>query len=181
MATPLTAGCVALLARVPTQEARYRQPHCSILKATLIAGAVRLPGQAAADALLDSAQGYGRVNVERSLHGCNSAAKARALRTGQISTNSLALIGCDQHPAHRAGLQRLSRCRADQQPQPHRHQSGGKRYVGNQGGNSLTADSKNNVEVVQVANAPAGNWKIDVVASNVSQGPQDFALAAVKV
>ena len=45
----------------------------------------------------------------------------------------------------------------------------------------LRLDAGNNIEVVQVTRAAAGTWTIDVVASNVSAGPQDFALAAVVV
>jgi hypothetical protein len=60
---------------------------------------------------------------------------------------------------------------------------GGRRYVGNQGAGSglMTMDSRNNVEVVQVSDAPAGTWTFVVVASSVTQGPQDFALAAVLI
>ena len=50
------------------------------------------------------------------------------------------------------------------------------RYVGNQDGASLTMDANNNVEVVQVRRPVAGGWTIEVVGSNVSQGPQPFAL-----
>jgi len=60
----------------------------------------------------------------------------------------------------------------------------GKRYVGNQptsAGSILTLDATNNVEVIQVAKAKKGSWTLDVVASNVSTGSQDFALAAVLV
>jgi hypothetical protein len=58
----------------------------------------------------------------------------------------------------------------------------GKRYVGNQkaaSGSSLKLDATNNVEVVDVLKAKAGKWTLDVIAGNVSVGPQDFALAAV--
>jgi serine protease AprX len=47
--------------------------------------------------------------------------------------------------------------------------------------NAMTLDATNNVELVQVKNAAKGKWTLDVVASNVSAGPQDFALAAVLV
>jgi len=60
----------------------------------------------------------------------------------------------------------------------------GKTYVGNQrriANASLAADSNNNVELVQVANARKGSWSISVVASNVPKGPQDYALAAVAI
>ena len=42
-------------------------------------------------------------------------------------------------------------------------------------------DTSNNVELVEVAKAKKGTWTIDVVASNVASGPQDFALAVVAV
>jgi serine protease AprX len=41
----------------------------------------------------------------------------------------------------------------------------------------LTAfDSENNVEVVRITNPPAGIYRIQVLASNILQGPQDYAL-----
>jgi serine protease AprX len=53
----------------------------------------------------------------------------------------------------------------------------GTRTVGNQiAGGGMTLDKKNNVEVVHVAQPTPGAWKIEVVGSNVPQGPQDFAL-----
>ena len=60
----------------------------------------------------------------------------------------------------------------------------GKRYVGNQPRGAaamLTLDDKNNVELVQVGKARKGAWKVDIVASSVARGPQDFAVAAVLI
>jgi hypothetical protein len=60
----------------------------------------------------------------------------------------------------------------------------GKKYVGNHTAaapNAMTLDATNNVELVHVKKAKKGTWTLDVVASNVSAGPQDFALAAVLV
>ena len=57
-------------------------------------------------------------------------------------------------------------------------------HLGNgqgRGRGGLLLDSRNNVEVLQIEGAAAGRWTLDVVASNVPQGPQDFALAAVLV
>jgi hypothetical protein len=51
------------------------------------------------------------------------------------------------------------------------------RYVGNQPAvGAATLDSKSNVEVVHVTQPTAGAWKIEVIAANVPQGRQDFAL-----
>jgi serine protease AprX len=53
----------------------------------------------------------------------------------------------------------------------------GTRFVGNQAqAGSVTLDSANNVEMVDVSAAAAGQWRIDVVGSNVPEGPQEFAL-----
>ena len=40
-------------------------------------------------------------------------------------------------------------------------------------------DAANNVEMVDVPSAAAGNWSIEVVGANVPQGPQPFALVIV--
>lgn len=56
----------------------------------------------------------------------------------------------------------------------------GKRYVGNQtAGAILAMDTKNNVEVVHIEKPGAGKWKIEIIGSNIPNGPQDFALVYV--
>ncbi len=53
--------------------------------------------------------------------------------------------------------------------------------VGNQPeGGPLAFDTSNNVEVVQVASAAAGAWTVEVVGSNVPQGPQRYALGGAR-
>jgi hypothetical protein len=58
-------------------------------------------------------------------------------------------------------------------------------YTGNggvAGAGPMALDASNNVELVQVAGAPAGTWAIEVVASNVAGGgKQDFAVVGVMV
>ena len=63
MATPLTAGALAVLRQHLRQNLHITSPSAALLKATLIAGATRLPGIAAAGAVVDPHQGYGRVDV----------------------------------------------------------------------------------------------------------------------
>ena len=56
----------------------------------------------------------------------------------------------------------------------------GARFVGNQPRpGSVTLDSANNVELVEVPSAVAGQWRIDVVGANVPEGPQEFALVII--
>jgi len=56
----------------------------------------------------------------------------------------------------------------------------GTRFVGNQAqSGSVTLDSSNNVELVDVLSAASGEWRIDVVGANVPEGPQEFALVII--
>jgi len=50
-------------------------------------------------------------------------------------------------------------------------------HAGNQPSGTLTMDTANNVEVIEVRRPKPGTWRIAVVGSNVARGPQDFALA----
>jgi len=50
-------------------------------------------------------------------------------------------------------------------------------FVGNGGDPGAGAfDSKNNVELVHIPQAASGDYRIQVIASNVATGPQPFAL-----
>jgi subtilisin family serine protease len=183
MATPLTSGAVALLREFLRTSQGIAQPSAALLKGLLIAGAQRLPGTASSKVLLDNHQGYGRVNLDRSVKSVLSTVDHAGLKTGEKGTVSLKV------PAGQKTL-RIVLCYSDF---PGRGlindlnlivtSPTGKKAVGNQpsGSRSLALDSANNVEVVEVAKAKAGTWTVDVVASNVAKGPQDFAIAAVLV
>lgn len=181
MATPLVAGCLALIREHLRKAHQLARPSAALLKAVLIAGAQRLPGGGAV--LADNDQGFGRVDLERSLRRLRLATDATGLRTGQqrehvlqVSGSSrtlrVALAYCDWPGKGLINNLNLIVTAPS-----------GRRYVGNQraGSGLLALDSHNNTELVQVANAAAGTWRIEVVASNVTQGPQDYALAAVLV
>jgi len=133
--------------------------------------------------LLDNHQGFGRVNLDRSLKKVLATVDGNGLKTGEKSTVSITV------PAGQKTL-RFVLCYSDF---PGRGlindlnlivtSPTGKKTVGNQpaGSTGLGLDSTNNVEVIQVSKAKRGKWTVDVVASNVAKGPQDFALAAVLV
>ena len=185
MATPLTAGALVVLRQYLRTKLGVANPSAALLKALLIAGAERLPGTAPAKALLDSHQGFGRVNLDRSVRRPIVTVDGPGLKTGGHSATAVKV------PAGKKTL-RIVMCYSDfpgvtlinnlnlivTDP-------AGTRYVGNQssasGSASLTLDAKNNTEVIEVAKARAGTWTADVIASNVSTGPQDFALVAVLV
>jgi hypothetical protein len=55
----------------------------------------------------------------------------------------------------------------------------GTKHVGNQPAGGTSFDTANNVEAVHVEEPMSGDWTVEVVGSNVPQGPQDFALVAI--
>ncbi|MBI3628713.1 MAG: S8 family serine peptidase [Candidatus Rokubacteria bacterium] len=184
MATPLTAGAVAVLREFLRTKQSLARPSAALLKALLIAGAQRLPGTAPANTIRDNHQGLGRVNLDRSTTRPLATIDGPGLKTGGKSTLTVKV------PAANKTL-RIALCYSDFPGATLINNlnlivtdPGGRRYVGNQSSSArgtLALDATSNVEVVQVTKAKTGNWTVDVVASNVSVSPQDFALAAVLV
>jgi serine protease AprX len=182
MATPLTAGAVALVREFLRKKQGVANPSAALMKATLIAGAQRLPKTAPAGTILDNDQGFGRVNLDRSMKKTLCTVEGTPLQTGQKSTTTITV------PAGSGNL-RIAMAYTDFPGDSLVNNlnlivtaPSGTRYTGNQktsAGGSLALDSTNNVEVVDITSAAAGKWTIDVVASSVSPGPQDFALAAI--
>jgi serine protease AprX len=155
------------------------------LKACLIAGATRLPGTAAPSAILDNHQGFGRVNLDAVLApspplSARFFEKKPGLNTGQIHTLKLTIKTAGQplrvvmaytdHPGP-ALVNNLNLFVTAPD---------GTRYTGNNGTPGGTSvDTKNNAEGVHVKSAAAGAWRVEIVASNVPMGPQDFALVCI--
>jgi subtilisin family serine protease len=182
MATPLTAGAVALVREYLRKVRKQRSPSAALLKAMLVAGAVRLLGTAGPGTLCDNHQGFGRVNLDAVLAPPAPlktilADQRRGLATGSVASRKVTVLAPGQPlrivlaytdypgPTLVNNLNLLVRG------------PDGERYVGNQPATGATVlDTANNVEVVQVEQAGAGVWTIDVVASNVPSGPQDYAL-----
>ena len=182
MATPLTAGATALVREFLRTKKGVANPSAALVKALLIAGAQRLPGTAPAGALLDNHQGFGRVSLDRSMQRVVAVIEGNGLATGQSSTLTInvpstgktlrIVLAYTDFPGD-ALVNNLNLVAAD---------PSSKGFVGNQSGSSsgtLALDTTNNVEVIEAKNAKKGNWTINVIASNVPSGPQDFALAAV--
>jgi hypothetical protein len=184
MATPLTSGALAVLREFLRTKRAIASPSAALLKALLIAGAQRLPGTAPAGTLGDHHQGYGRVNLDGALKRPLATIEGAGLATGQQATHTIVVptasntfrivLAYSDFPGP-ALVNNLNLIVAD---------PAGRRYIGNQSpaaGNALTLDTTNNVEVIHASNAKKGNWTVNVVGSNVSSGPQDYALAAVLV
>jgi serine protease AprX len=182
MATPLTAGAVALLRQFFRTKKSIAAPSAALLKATLICGARRMPlPYVPAGALLDNHQGFGRVDLDKVLSPAGGAVfgfqdVAPGLRTGQSSET--AVTAASSRPL------RVVLAYSDYPGKGLKNNlnlilvaPNGSRRVGNATGTSLGFDTKNNVELVEIAAPAAGVWRIQVVGSNVPKGPQPFALA----
>ena len=183
MATPLAAGAIGLIREYLRTQKRVRAPSAALLKATLIAGAVRI-GKHAKVGVADNHQGFGRVDLAAVLTPAKPLVSefhdVRAgLRTGEIKRFTVKLKS--------AGALRVVLAYSDY-PGPALVNNlnlvaispRGQRYVGNQSeAGTLLLDTRNNVEVVHIARAAAGEWTLEVVASNIARGPQDFALVCI--
>jgi subtilisin family serine protease len=181
MATPLTAGAVALVRQFFRVRQNISSPSAALLKATLICGARRMPlSYVPSGALVDNHQGFGRVDLDTVLSPTDGASfgfkdVAPGLQTGDsseftitaVNTRKLRVVlAYSDYPGR--GLKNnlnLLLTAPD-----------GTRRLGNAQGAQLTFDLKNNVELVEVAAPAPGSWRVQVVASNVPEGPQPFAL-----
>ena len=124
----------------------------------LIAGSVRLPGQVPSGVQLDPAQGFGRVDLDRSLRRMKIAAEGAGLQTGQSASRTLTITG-----ARRA--LRIVMAYSDYPGTTLINNLNlivtgpdGRRYTGNQHNRvkALVLDGRNNVEVVHIGKAKAG-------------------------
>jgi serine protease AprX len=178
MSTPLTAGAVGVVREYLRTRQAIAAPSAALLKATLIAGATYLRGPAGD---FDNHQGFGRVNLDAIL---NPQAPATVLfldrpgiNTGDMDDRAIGVTSA-------AAPLRIVLAYSD---------FPGPRLVNNLNlivrapdgtvsvGNSRAIgahdfDTGNNVELVHLGQPALGTYRIQVVASNVPQGPQPFAL-----
>jgi hypothetical protein len=187
MATPLTAGAVAVLRQYLRTTQKISKPSAALLKAALIAGAVRIPSATASGPLVDDAQGYGRVDLDAVVAPAPATATfvdvGPGLRTGGLystglkvksSTKPLRIVLAYSDYPGRTLVNNLNLIVTGPD---------GRKHIGNVAGSSAGAslDAKNNVEVVHIPSPRKGDWKIDVVGANVAHGPQPFALVTIAV
>jgi hypothetical protein len=204
MASPTLAG-VAALARqyfmagyYPSGRARQAdafEPSAALLKATLVAGAQAMTGSSAGT-FPNQTQGFGRVNLDDSLYFEGDAASRRlwvaeepsGLAVGEEATFELevqsggdlkiALTWTDLAGATGSSLALVNDLDlVVEGPQGTFHGNvfaNGQSQVG-----AEVSDRRNVEELVFVPGAPAGLYRVRVVAHNVPQGRQAFALAAV--
>ena len=196
MATPLVAGCVAVVRETLVKNG-MPAPSAALIKALLINGAGNLPGQyspSEAGASPNSASGWGRVNLAGSiiLPGNNpngGFGDGGPLKQGQESTFTIKVPARKAVPASRAHTTatgptlKITLVWTD--PPGAKLQNdldlivkaaNGVERHGNMG-TGKGFDRVNNVEQVVWENVPAGNLTITIRAFHITQFAQPWAYA----
>jgi subtilisin family serine protease len=192
MAAPLVAGCAALVREYYVATRGHAAPSAALLKATLVNSTRHLPG---ADAIADfnvlpnMHQGFGVVNMPFAYpNPMQPLLRLEFLDDWQTPASSFTVTG--QRRRFQVGVAagvRLSICLVWTDAPGRALQNnlnllvelpGGVKVPGNQ--NLPLAlgpvDQENNVELVRVDAPAAGNYLIQIFASNLLTADQDFAL-----
>lgn len=185
MATPLAAGCAAVVRQFLTAAGGTANPSAALMKAMLINGAVPIKGQYTppeVGAVPDISEGFGRVNIPATLgpFAPNAVLKfqdeATALETGQ--QEQLTVTVAAGHKQLKATLVWTDPAGATLQNDLDLIVAGanGEERHGNVAAGSPDFDRSNNVEQVTWTNPPAGDAVITVRAFHISQSAQSYAL-----
>lgn len=185
MATPLTAGGVAVIRQFLRTKTNIQKPSAALLKATLVHGAKRMNYRYAAEAgsgLYDMEQGWGLVNIKESVSPVSGNIayidRKVGLKTGEVASFETEINASNipfkvtmvysDYPG--PGLiNNLNLVVTD---------PNGRRYHGNIFEEPFDSrlDTVNNVEAVFIQDPVKGKYKIEVIGSNVIEQVQDFAL-----
>jgi serine protease AprX len=185
MATPLTAGGVAVIRQFLREKAQIQKPSAALLKATVIHGAKRMKYRYAAEVrngLYDMEQGWGLVNIKESVSPISGKTvymdQKGGLKTGEVAAFETDINGSNapfkvtmvysDFPG--PGLiNNLNLVVTD---------PNGKRYHGNifEEPSDSRFDTVDNVEVVFILDPVKGRYKIEVIGANIVEQVQDFAL-----
>jgi hypothetical protein len=182
MATPLVAGCVAVVRVYLAKVHGINKPSAALLKALMVNGAQRMTGQYAPSevgAVPDISEGFGRVNVGEVVGPTGVRQfwdEGKQLDTGEDETRKVTVATAGQSlkatlvwtdPAG-AGLQNDLDLIVRAADGTERH--------GNVPATSASFDRVNNVEQVVWSEIPKGDVSIIVRANRITQATQSYAL-----
>lgn len=184
MATPLVSGGAALVRQYLRETEGIATPSAALVKAILIHAAQYRPYRFAhpqSSQFADNEQGWGRVDLSQILTPATPANVVFIDATEGLPANHqheftinvvdasaplrITLVYTD-YPG-RDLINNLNVFAFD---------PNGGYTIGNDFARAGVTDSDNNVEGIIVSEPTPGEWRIRVVASNVPQGPQDYAL-----
>jgi serine protease AprX len=184
MATPLVAGCVAVVREYLAKTHRRNNPSAALLKALIINAAHNMTGQyvpSEIGPIPDNSEGFGRVNVGEVVAPTGQVqfwdeGDGNRLDTGQEEARTVTVATASQtikatlvwtDPAGSALQNDLDLIL--------RAADGAERH-GNVPANSTGFDRVNNVEQVTWSNVPKGDVKIITHANRITQATQSYAL-----
>jgi hypothetical protein len=182
MATPLAAGCAAVVCEYLAKAHGVNRPSAALLKALLINGAHPMAGQYVppeVGVIPNISEGFGRINVKEVVAPSGSVQfwdEGTQLDTGEEETRTVTVATAGQtvkatlvwtDPAG-AGLQNDLDLIVRTADGTERH--------GNVPANSTDFDRVNNVEQVTWSQAPQGEVRITVRANRITQATQSYAL-----
>jgi subtilisin family serine protease len=184
MATPLVAGCAAVVRAFLRNQHGLKKPSAALMKAMIINGARALAGQyvpSEAGAAANNSQGFGRVDLQAVVgpYAANETLQffdeSKKLDTGEREDRTITMPAGSRHlkvtlvwsdpPGE--GLQNdLDLVVVANNQERH----------GNMPAGSKDFDRKNNVEQVTWNNLVPGNVIVSVVAHSIAVAPQSYAL-----
>ncbi len=183
MATPLVAGCAALVRQWLANEKGTSNPSAALMKALLINGATDIPGQylvSEAPEIPNNSEGFGRVNVADTVNHDQAVEllffdEDKELDSGESETRNIevkanaklrvTLVWTDPPgPALQSDLDLIVRDGA------------GTECHGNRKPNDPSFDRSNNVEQVDWQSPAQGTLSIIVKAARITLRPQSYAL-----
>lgn len=185
MATPLVAGCVALIREFLAKEKGIPNPSAALVKALLVNGAGNLDGQyvpTESGRVPNNSEGFGRVDVAGSVGPFAGSVQlilkdeVTELDSGEEEKTTIAV-------AHTGTDLKVTLAWTDPPGEALQNDldlivraANGKERHGNMTANSKKFDRSNNVEQVVWNNLPVGNLEIIVRAWRITQLAQSYAL-----
>lgn len=187
MATPLVAGCAALLREFAIKQKGIKKPSAALVKAMLINGAHELGGQytpSEAGTVPNVNQGFGRVDVAAIVNPSGSRAllvvqdEGKALDTGEDQKVTVSIpVGATLLKVTLVWTDPAGEGLQNDLDLIVRGAAGAERH-GNQAATASTFDRTNNVEQVIWTHPAAGPVEITVRAFRIAQFAQSYALVA---
>ena len=184
MATPMVAGCTALVRQYLRHTAGIETPSAALMKAAVIHSAQYISYRYAnpsSSRWADNEQGWGRVDLQQVLNPLpplkvlffddNNGLETGEERVYEIEVEDscknlrITLVYTDYPAEDLINNLNLFAYNPDN-----------RFFAGNDFENTGKPDGDNNVEGIIIEEPDKGTWKIRVVASDVPKGPQDFAL-----
>lgn len=183
MATPLVAGCAALVREHVVTARGIAQPSAALVKALLINGAQNMTGQfvpSEAGNIPNHAEGFGRVNVAASVAAQGEAGELRDEATA-LDVGDEEVVTVDIPAGH--GQLKVTLVWTDPPGEVLQNDldlivraANGDERRGNAPPGSVEFDRVNNVEQVIWPDVPPGQVEIVVRAHRITAFPQSYAL-----